>query len=269
MGPLLRCPLKSLFAIYRRNNQLGCPLRGHSPSLAQAESLTNPTRPPGTRIRALAIRIILTSSDGNAPARGLPLTIATSRRPQINAEKKKQLKKRTAVAAAASNYSTNDLYALITRPSFPGDLDDRFIESGATNYMCCNNDFFTVYHLLDRLNPIYPSDSSVVNAYYMGTILIGVKVNLSSSFMSQTSISIYSSSLRSFHRSKMSCYMLLVVTLNEERRTLSRPSRGGNLFSVDGKARKATILYFHALSHPISVVSRKCTETDDEVHGGE
>ena len=44
--------------------------------------------------------------------------------------------------------------------------------------MCCDKDSFTVYHLLDRPKPIYVHDSSVMNAYGMGTIRIGDKVNL-------------------------------------------------------------------------------------------
>ena len=67
---------------------------------------------------------------------------------------------------------------MMARRSFPGDSDDWFVDFGATDHMCCDKDSFTVYHSLDRPKPIYLGDSSVVNAYDMGTIRIGDKVNL-------------------------------------------------------------------------------------------
>ena len=91
---------------------------------------------------------------------------------------KKDLQKPATTAAASTNESTNDSYAMMARRSFLGDSDDWFVDSGATDHMCCDKDSFTVYHLLDRPKPIYLGDSLAVNAYGMGTIRIGDKVNL-------------------------------------------------------------------------------------------
>ena len=91
---------------------------------------------------------------------------------------KKDSKKPAAAAAASTNESTNHSYAIMARRSFPGDSDDWFVDSGATDHMCCDKGSFTVYHSLDRPKPIYLGDSSVVNDYGMGTIRIGDKVNL-------------------------------------------------------------------------------------------
>ena len=90
---------------------------------------------------------------------------------------KKDSKKPAAGAAASTNESSHDSYAMMARRSFPGDSDDWFVDSGATVHMCCAKDSFTVYHSLDLPNPIYLGDSSVVNAYGMGTIRIGEKIN--------------------------------------------------------------------------------------------
>ena len=91
---------------------------------------------------------------------------------------KKDSKKPAASAAADTNESTNDSNAMMARRSFPGDSDDWFVDSGTTDHMCCDKDSFTNYHSLDRPKPMYLGNSSVVNAYGMGTIRIGDKVNL-------------------------------------------------------------------------------------------
>ena len=91
---------------------------------------------------------------------------------------KKDSKKPAAVAAASTNESTNDSYAMIARRSFPADSNDSFVDSGATDHMSCDKDSFTVHHSLDRPKPIYLDYSSVVNANGMGMIRIGDKVNL-------------------------------------------------------------------------------------------
>ena len=76
------------------------------------------------------------------------------------------------------NDSTNDSYDMMAHHSFPGDSDDWFVDSGVIHHMCCNKDSFTIYHLLNLSKPIYLGESSVVNAYSMGMIRIGDKVNL-------------------------------------------------------------------------------------------
>ena len=91
---------------------------------------------------------------------------------------KKDSKKPAAAAATSTNESTNNSNAMIARRSFPGDSDDWFVDSGATDHMCFDKDSFTVYHSLNRPKPIYLGDSSVVNPIGMGTIRIGDKVNL-------------------------------------------------------------------------------------------
>ena len=84
----------------------------------------------------------------------------------------KDSKKPAAAAATSTNESTNNSYAMRARRSFPGDSDDWFVDSGATDHMCCNKDSFTVYHSLDRPKPIYLGDSSVVNTY-VGILCLG------------------------------------------------------------------------------------------------
>ena len=59
---------------------------------------------------------------------------------------------------------------MMARHSFLGGSDDWFIDSGATDHMCCDKDSFTIYHSLDCPKPIYLGNSSVVNAYGMGMI---------------------------------------------------------------------------------------------------
>ena len=44
--------------------------------------------------------------------------------------------------------------------------------------MCYDKDSITIYHSLDRPKPIYLGDSSVVNAYGVGSIRIGDSVSL-------------------------------------------------------------------------------------------
>ena len=91
---------------------------------------------------------------------------------------KKDSKKTATASAASTNESANGSYAMMARCSFLGDSDDWFVDFGATDDMCCNKDSFSVYHALDHPKPIYVGDSSVVNAYGMGMIRIGDKVNL-------------------------------------------------------------------------------------------
>ena len=59
-------------------------------------------------------------------------------------------KKPAAAAAASTNESTNHSYAMIGHRRFPGDCDNWFFDSGATNHICCDKDSNTIYHSLDR-----------------------------------------------------------------------------------------------------------------------
>ena len=67
---------------------------------------------------------------------------------------------------------------MMARRMFPGEPDDWFVNSGATDHMCYNKDSFTIFHSLDCLKPIYRGDSAVVNAYGVGPIRIGDRVSL-------------------------------------------------------------------------------------------
>ena len=83
-------------------------------------------------------------------------------------------KKDSKKPAASTNEATNDSYTMMAHRSFLGNSNDWFIESGATDHVCCDKDSVTVYHSLDHPKPIYLGDSSIVNAYGMGTIRMGV-----------------------------------------------------------------------------------------------
>ena len=151
------------------------------------------------------------------------------------------------MAAASTNESTNDSYALMARQSFPKDFDDWFVDSGATNHMCCDKDSFTVYHSLDRPKPIYLGDSSVVNAYGMETIRIGDKVNL----FNVLHVPDLDINLLSVDKVLQQDYDVLFsgdcCTVKQGKKNIIEAFRVGNLFRVNGKAGKRTILYSNAL----------------------
>ena len=166
---------------------------------------------------------------------------------------KKHSKKPATAAAASTKESTNNSYALMAHRSFPGDSDDWFVDSGATDHMCCDKDPFTVYHSLDRPKPIYLSDSSVLNAYGMATIRIGDKVNLFD-VLHVPDIDI---NLISVDKVLQQDYDVLFsgdgYTIKQGNKNIIGAFRVGNLFRVNEKARKRTILYSDALSRAVSV----------------
>ena len=166
---------------------------------------------------------------------------------------KKDSKKPAAAAATSTNESTNDSYAMMACRSFPGDSDDWFVDSGATDHMCCYKDSFTVYHSLDHPEPIYLGDSSVVNDYGMGTIRIGEKVNL----FNVLHVPDLDINLLSVDKFLQQDYDVLFsgdgCTIKQENKNIIEAFRVGNVFRVNGKARKRTILYSDALSRPVSV----------------
>ena len=157
------------------------------------------------------------------------------------------------MAATSTNESTNDSYAMMARRSFPGDSDDWFIDSGATDHMCCDKDSFTVYHSLDRPKPIYLGDSSVVNAYGMGTIQIGDKVNV----LNVLHVPDLDINLLSADKVLQQGYDVFFsgddCTIKLGNKNIVKALREGNQFKVNGKSRKRTILYSDALTRPVSV----------------
>ena len=178
---------------------------------------------------------------------------------------KKDLKKPTAAAAASTNESTNNSYAMMARRSFPGDSDDWFVDSGATYHMCCHKDSFTVYNSLDRPKPIYLGDSSVVNAYGMGTIQIGEKVNL----FNVLHVPDLDINLLSVNKVLQQDYDVLFTgdgcTIKQGKKNIIEAFRVGNLFRVNGKARKRMILYSDALCCPVSVTPQPADSPPEPV----
>ena len=176
---------------------------------------------------------------------------------------KKDSKKPAAVAVASTNKSTNDSYAMMARHGFPGDSDDWFANSGATYQMCCDKDSLTVYHLLDHPKPIYLSDSSVVNANGMGTIRIGDKVNLFN-VVHVPDLDIY---LLSVDKVLQLDYNVLFssdsCTIKQGNRNIIEAFGVGNLFRVNGKARKRMILYPDTFSHPVSMTLQPADSPPD------
>ena len=176
---------------------------------------------------------------------------------------KKDSKKPAAAAAASTNESTNDSYAMMARRIFPGDSDDWFVDSGATDHMCCDKDSFTVYHSLDRPKTIYLGDSSVVNAYGMGTIRIGDKVNL----FNVLHVPDLDINLLSVDKVLRQDYDVLFsgdgCTIKQGNKNIMEAFRVGKLFRVNGKARKRTILYCDALCRPVSVTPQPADSPPD------
>ena len=151
------------------------------------------------------------------------------------------------------NKSTNDTYTMMARRSFPGDSDDWFVDSGATYHMCWDRDCFSIYHSLYHPNRIFLGDSSVVNAYGMGMIRIGDKVNLFNVlYVPDLDINILS-----FEKFLQQNYDVLFsgadCILKQGTKNIIDAFREGNLYRVNGKARKRTIHYSDAFSHPLSV----------------
>ena len=172
-------------------------------------------------------------------------------------------KKPAAAAAASRNESTNDFYAMIARRSFQGDSIDWFVDSVATDYTCCDKDSFTVYYSLDRPNQIYLGDSSVVNAYGMGTIRIGDKVNL----FNVLHVPDLHINLVSVHKVLQQDYNVLSsgdgCTIKKGNKNIIEAFGVGNLFRVNRKARKRTILSSNALSSPVSVTPQPADSPPD------
>ena len=176
---------------------------------------------------------------------------------------KKETKKAAATAAASTNESTNDSYAMMARSSFLGDSDDWFVDSGANDHICCDKNSFTVYHSLDLPKPIYLGNSLVVNAYGMGTIRIGRKVNL----FNVLHVPDLDTNLLSVDKVFQQDYDVLFsgdrCTVKKGNKKIIEAFRVGNLFRVNGKARKRTILYSDALSRCVSVAPQPADSPPD------
>ena len=87
-------------------------------------------------------------------------------------------KKPTVVAAASFDGTSNQSYVMMARSKFPGEPDDWFVDSRATDHICYDKDSITIYHSLDSPKPIYLGDSSVVNTDGVGSIRISDRVSL-------------------------------------------------------------------------------------------
>ena len=176
---------------------------------------------------------------------------------------RKDLRNATTAAAASTNESSNDSYAMMERHSFLGDSDNWFVDSGATDYMCCNKDSFTVYHSLKHPKPIYLSDSTVVNANGMATIRIGDKVNLFHVLQfHDIDINLLSIDKVLQQNYDVSFYSI-DCTIKQGKNNIVEAFRVGRLFRVNGKARKQTILYSNALSRPVRVTPQHADSPPD------
>ena len=169
---------------------------------------------------------------------------------------KKDSKKPAAASAAAvasQNQFTNHSYAMMARHGFPGDSDDWFIDSGATDHICFDKNSFSIYHSLIRPKPIYLGDYSVVNTYGMGTIRIGDKVNL----FNVLHVPDLDTNLLSVDKVLQQDHDVLFSgdggTIKQGNRNIIKVFRAGKLFRVDGMARKRMILHSGDLSLPVSL----------------
>ena len=145
----------------------------------------------------------------------------------------------------------------------PGDSDDWFVDSEATDRRCCDKDSFTVYHSFDCPKPIYLGNFSVVNAYGTGTIRIGDKVNL----FNVLHVPDLDINLLSVDKVLQQNYDVLFsgngCTIKQGNKNIIEAFWVGNLFRVNGKARKRTILYSNALSRPVSVTAQPADSLPD------
>ena len=111
--------------------------------------------------------------------------------------------------------------------------------------------------------PIYLGDSSVVNAYGMGTIRIGDKVNL----FNVLYVPDLHINLLSVDKVLQQDYDVLFsgagCTIKQGNKNIIEAFRVGNLFRGNGKARKRTILYSDALSRPVSVTPQPADSPPD------
>ena len=178
-------------------------------------------------------------------------------------KEKKDLKKPAAKATATTNESTNDVYARMACRSFPGDSDNWFVDTGATDHTCGEKDSFMIYHSLDCPKPIYLGDFSVVNACGMGTIHIGDKVKLFNVLhvpdLDINPLSVYMA-LQQYYNvlfSRDGC------TIKQGNRNIIEAFRVGNLFRLNGKARKRAILYSNTLSHTVSLTPQPTDSPPD------
>ena len=216
-------------------------------------------------MRSLPAPSILIYSVGIVPARVIPAITATSKRPPINLGNKKDNKKPTVAAAASSNGTLNKSYAMMACRNFPGEPDDWFVDSGAMDHMCYDKNSFTIYHSLERPKPIYLGDSSVVNAYGVGLIRIGDRVSL----YNVLHILDLDINLLSGDKVLQQSYDVLFsgdgCTIRLGNKDIIEAVRVGNLFRINGKARKQQILYSSSLSHLVGVTPPPADSPPDQI----
>jgi hypothetical protein len=178
---------------------------------------------------------------------------------------KKDNKKPAAAAAASTNESSNESYAMMARRSFPGEPDDWFVDSGATDHMCFDKDSFTTYHSLDRPKPIYLGDSSVVNAYGVGLIRIGDRVSL----FNVLHVPDLDINLLSVDKVLQQSYDVLFsgdgCTIRLGDKDIIEAVRAGNLFKINGKARKRVTLYSSVLSNLVGEIPPPAASPPDPI----
>ena len=178
---------------------------------------------------------------------------------------KKDNKKPAVAAAASSDGTSNESYAMMARRNFPGEPDDWFVDSGATDHMCYDKDSFTIYHSLDRPKPIYLGDSSVVNAYGVGSIRIGDRVSL----YNVLHVPDLDINLLSVDKVLQQSYDVLFsgdgCTIRLGDKDIIEAVRVGNLFRINGKARKQQILYSSSLSHLVGVTPPPADLPPDQI----
>ena len=166
---------------------------------------------------------------------------------------KKENKQPTVAAAASFDGTSNMSYAMMVCRNLPREPDNWFVNSGATDHMCHDIDFVTIYHSLYRPKPISLGDSSVVNAYGVGSIPISDRV----------------SPYNELHNPDLDINLLSVDEVLQQSYDVLFPADGciirpghkdiieavrvGTLFSINGKARKQHILYSSSLSHIVGM----------------
>ena len=142
---------------------------------------------------------------------------------------------------------------MMARCNLPGEPDDWFVDSWATDHMCYDKGSFTINYSLDRPKPIYLGDSSVVIAYGVGSIRIGDRVSLYN-VLHVPGLDI---NLPSVDKVLQQSYDVMFsgddCTIRLGDKVIIEEVRVGNLFRINRKARNQQILYSSSLSHLVGV----------------
>ena len=131
--------------------------------------------------------------------------------------------------------------------------------------MCYNKDSLTIYHSLDQPKRIYLGNFSAVKSYGVGSILIGDRVSL----YNMLHLPDLHINLLSVDKVLQQSYDVLFsgdgCTIRLGDNDIIEAGRVGNLFRMNGKARKEQILYSSSLSHLVGVAPLPADSAPDQI----